>query len=72
MKEREDIELLLETTKKLVSAIEGAPYPQHIKNELYDIWYENAVIKVGEALYVLNTMFGKYHSRYADDEQEDK
>ena len=28
--------------KQLVSDVQGAPFPQDVNNELYDIWYEHA------------------------------
>ena len=36
---------------KLVSSLQGAPYPSTINNELYTIWYEHAQISAQEALH---------------------
>jgi hypothetical protein len=39
-----------EIIKKLVSSLQGAPYPASIENELYTIWYEHAQIAAQEGL----------------------
>lgn len=40
--------------KKLISLLEGAPYPASIDNDLYTIWYEHSREAVGDALGFLN------------------
>ncbi|HAW86103.1 MAG: hypothetical protein A2087_10330 [Spirochaetes bacterium GWD1_61_31] len=41
--------------KKLISDVEGAPYPNVINHELYTIWYEHVQIAAHDALEFLNT-----------------
>lgn len=40
--------------RKLISDIDGAPYPNTIDNELYTIWYEHVQQIAQEALEFLN------------------
>jgi hypothetical protein len=40
----------MEILRKLISDIEGAPYPGIIGNELYSIWYEHVQGSAQEAL----------------------
>jgi hypothetical protein len=44
----------LESLKKLISCIEGAPYPNSVDEELYTIWYEHAQRIAQEALEYYN------------------
>jgi hypothetical protein len=36
--------------RRLISDIEGAPYPNTVENELYTIWYEHVQLTAQEAL----------------------
>jgi hypothetical protein len=40
--------------RKLISDVEGAPFPNAINNELYTIWYEHMQIIAQEALEFLD------------------
>ncbi len=40
--------------RRLISDIDGAPYPNTINNELYTIWYEHVQLIAQEALEFLN------------------
>ncbi len=40
--------------RRLISDVEGAPYPNTIENELYTIWYEHVQHIAQEALEFLN------------------
>jgi hypothetical protein len=46
----EGIELL----KKLISQLEGAPFPHTVSAELYEIWYDHTRDAVSDALGYLN------------------
>lgn len=48
--DQEGIDLL----KKLISQLEGAPFPNTISAELYDIWYDHTRDAVSDALGYLN------------------
>ena len=47
---QEGIDLL----KKLISQLEGAPFPNTVSAELYEIWYDHSRDAVGDALGYLN------------------
>ena len=54
----------LELLRRLMSEVEGAPYPAAVQEELYGIWYEHAQSIAQEALQYLNTV----HPGYGKDE----
>lgn len=48
--ESDGIDLL----KKLISQLEGAPFPNTVSPELYEIWYDHSRDAVSDALGYLN------------------
>ncbi|HUX39313.1 MAG TPA: hypothetical protein VMV44_15545 [Rectinemataceae bacterium] len=44
----------LSLLRKLMSDVEGAPFPGSVQEELYSIWYEHAQSIAQEALEYLN------------------
>jgi hypothetical protein len=40
--------------RRLISDIDGAPYPNTVNDELYTIWYEHVQVIAQEALEFLN------------------
>lgn len=62
MLEEKDLSIL----KKLISDVEGAPYPSVINNELYTIWYEHVQISASAALEFLDTMYPEDRARMDD------
>jgi hypothetical protein len=40
--------------RRLISDIDGAPYPNGVNDELYTIWYEHVQLIAQEALEFLN------------------
>lgn len=40
--------------RKLISDVEGAPFPNAVNNELYTMWYEHAKIIAQDALEFLD------------------
>ncbi|MEJ5187706.1 MAG: hypothetical protein WHT84_00690 [Breznakiellaceae bacterium] len=52
---------------QLVSALQGAPYPSNINNELYSIWYEHAQIAAQEALHYVERKRRKENRPRQDD-----
>ncbi len=51
MGDRDTVELV----KRLVSALQGAPYPTDVPGELYSIWYDHAQTVAQDALEYLAT-----------------
>jgi hypothetical protein len=49
----------LRLIKRLVSIIEGAPYPTNVEPELYSIWHDHAMEHVTDALEYIDTMEGR-------------
>ena len=43
--------------RKLVSAVQGAPYPSAIENELYTIWFEHIQRAAMDCFVFLNENF---------------
>lgn len=41
--------------RRLISDVEGAPFPNNVNNELYTIWYEHVQVAAQAALEYLNT-----------------
>lgn len=48
-----------EKLRKLVSDVQGAPYPASVNNELYSIWYEHIQRDALEAFEYLDENFPK-------------
>ena len=58
----------LRLLKQLIGAIEGAPYPHAVNNELYTIWHEHAINIATDALgYVNASKKGKIKSSIKND-----
>ncbi len=52
----------LKLLKQLIGAIEGAPYPHSVQNELYTIWHEHALNIATDALGYVNAQKKKKKS----------
>ncbi|MBR5866803.1 MAG: hypothetical protein IKZ04_02720 [Spirochaetaceae bacterium] len=48
-----------EMLRKLVSSVQGAPYPGTLENELYQIWYEHIQRTAVECFEFLDAYFPK-------------
>ena len=48
-----------EMLRKLVSSVQGAPYPGALENELYQIWYEHIQRTAVECFEFLDAYFPK-------------
>lgn len=61
----------LDLLKQLVSAIEGAPYPHAVRNELYTIWHDHALNIATDALGYVNQCQKKRHGRLPNSIQDE-
>ena len=50
-----------EMLRKLVSGVQGAPYPGSMESELYEIWYEHIQRTAVECFEFLDANFPREH-----------